>query len=74
MSGGQGPVWYATESDVAVIHIDRPPVNAIDLGVIEHFGLTLDEVMHKGGVQGIVLAGAGANFSAGLDTKVEAGV
>lgn len=69
MSDAQGPVWYATQSDVAVVHLDRPPVNAIDLDMIGKLGLTLDELAHKRGLRGLVLAGAGVNFSAGLDTK-----
>jgi len=73
MSGAQGPVWYATESDVAVVHLDRPPVNAIDLEMISKLGLMLDELSHKQGLRGVVLAGAGVNFSAGLDTKAVPG-
>lgn len=69
MSGGQGPVWYATESEVAVVHFDRPPVNAIDLALIEQLGLTLDDLAHKDALRGIVVTGAGVNFCAGLDTK-----
>lgn len=73
MSGGQDQVWYATQNDVAVVNLDRPPVNAIDLAVIERFGLTLDEVAHKSGLRGIVVTGAGANFCAGLDVKAVPG-
>jgi enoyl-CoA hydratase len=57
------------DSDVAVVHFDRPPVNAIDLAMIEKLGHTLDELAHKRVLQGLILSGAGANFSAGLDVK-----
>jgi len=69
MSDAQGSVWYATQSDVAVVHLNRPPVNAIDLEMVGKLGLTLDELAHKRGLRGVVLAGTGVNFAAGLDTK-----
>jgi enoyl-CoA hydratase len=69
VSEPQGPVWYTTDSDVAVVHLDRPPVNAIDLAMVARLGLTLDELAHRHGLRGLVVIGAGANFSAGLDVK-----
>jgi len=57
---------------VAVVTLARPPVNALDLPTV----LALEAVFAQlavDGVRGLVLAGAGGVFSAGVDTRAFAG-
>ncbi len=60
-------VTYAIHSDVAVITIDNPPVNAFSPPVIEALLARLAEAQADAKVQAIVLIGAGKTFSAGAD-------
>ena len=49
---------------VSVVRIDRPPVNALDLGLVD------DAVATMGSLEGpIVVTGAGKCFSAGVDLR-----
>ena len=70
MTDNARSVSYAIDHDVAVIRLDRAPVNAIDLPMIAGLERTLDELAYTPQIRGLVLAGAGANFSAGLDLKI----
>lgn len=56
---------------VALITLDRPPVNALDLGVLEELQLVLDEQI-AGEARAIVLTARGRCFCAGIDTKLVA--
>lgn len=52
---------------VSVLRLDRPPVNALDLDLVE------DAVATLGGLDGpVVITGAGRCFSAGVDLKAVA--
>jgi enoyl-CoA hydratase len=53
---------------IALIRFDRPPVNAIDLAVTEELG-PLAAALARTPPKAVVLTGAGAAFSAGLDLK-----
>jgi enoyl-CoA hydratase len=56
-------------TDVAVVSLDRPPVNALDLAMIEELEATFARLVKAGPRAGVVLTGAGNTFSAGVDTK-----
>ncbi len=57
------------DGEVALLRIDRPPVNALELGIATELGRRLAEV-EESDAGAIVLTGGGACFSAGLDLKV----
>lgn len=55
---------------VAVLTIDRPPVNAVNIAVINKIDQTFDQLEKSDDVRVIVITGAGDKaFSAGLDIK-----
>lgn len=57
---------------VTVISLDRPPVNALDLVMLEELQNALDAQL-AGVARAIVLTGAGRCFCAGIDTKLVGG-
>ncbi len=63
----QALVTTALHSDVAVLTLDNPPVNALSPPVIEALMARLIEAQADAQVQAIVLIGAGKTFSAGAD-------
>jgi len=54
---------------VAVVRLARPPVNALDLSMIEELESTFARLANAAPRIGVVLTGAGNIFSAGVDTK-----
>ncbi len=58
------------ESTVAVVHLDRPPVNAIDAALAGQLEDVLQRLERDPGVGSAVLTGKGDCFSAGLDLKI----
>ncbi|MEX2195513.1 MAG: enoyl-CoA hydratase/isomerase family protein [Thermoleophilaceae bacterium] len=60
-------VSVQTEGDVAVVRIDRPPANAMDLELLAAGHAALSEVEDAGAV---VLTGREGFFSAGVDLKL----
>lgn len=54
---------------VAVVRLARPPVNALDLSMIEELESTFARLASAAPRIGVVLTGAGNTFSAGVDTK-----
>jgi 3-hydroxyacyl-CoA dehydrogenase len=62
-------VTIAVRDDVAVVHIDNPPVNALSAGVPEQLALAITQAENDPSVRAIVLAGAGRTFVAGADIK-----
>ena len=54
---------------VAVVSLARPPVNALDLPMIEELASTFARLANATPRIGVVLTGAGNTFSAGVDTK-----
>lgn len=58
---------------VAVVTLDRPPVNAQDRQVQEELMLVFDVLSDREDVRAVVLTGAGRIFSAGADMKSRAG-
>jgi enoyl-CoA hydratase len=58
-----------SHGDVAVIHMDRPPANAMDPALVEEGARLLGELASDD-PGAVVIAGRGGYFSAGLDLKV----
>ncbi len=54
---------------VAVLTLDRPPVNAIDLEILKEADAAMSELYADDSIGAIVLTGAGRCFCAGLDLK-----
>ncbi len=61
------------QGPVAVLTLDRPPVNAIDLEILKEAEAAVEEVSADDAVGAIVLTGAGRCFCAGVDLKVVPG-
>jgi enoyl-CoA hydratase len=57
------------DDPLAVLTIDRPPVNAIDLQVLRDAERALEEIAAQAEILALVVTGAGGSFSAGLDLK-----
>src|SRR5271165_7358026 len=57
------------DSNVAVITIDNPPVNALSPGVPEGIWAAIDEMNADPAVKAAVVIGAGRTFVAGADIK-----
>jgi 3-hydroxyacyl-CoA dehydrogenase len=57
------------DSDIAVITINNPPVNALSPGVPEGVSAALDAAERDPSCRGIVLIGGGRTFIAGADIK-----
>jgi enoyl-CoA hydratase/carnithine racemase len=57
------------EGQIAIMRIDRPPANAIDLDLANEFANALDGIENDGGIRALVVTGTGKCFSAGLDLK-----
>jgi enoyl-CoA hydratase len=53
----------------ALVTFDRPPVNAIDMELIEGFREVVEQLAASPPPGGLVLTGAGRAFSAGIDFK-----
>ena len=62
-------VNIAHEGDTAVVAFARPPLNAFDLELIEELNDGLQRLAVEPPPGGLVLTGAGAAFSAGVDFK-----
>jgi enoyl-CoA hydratase len=55
--------------NIAVLRIDRPPANAIDLMLATEFETVLARIEESKDIGALVVTGAGNCFSAGLDLK-----
>lgn len=62
-------IQIETIDNIAVLRIDRPPANAIDLDTCRELANTLETIAEQNDVGGIIVTGAGKCFSAGLDLK-----
>lgn len=61
---------YEIEDGIAVARMNRPPVNAIIIELLDHAWECLKELESDDSVRAVVLTGAGPCFSAGLDLKI----
>jgi enoyl-CoA hydratase len=55
---------------VAVLTLDRPPMNALDTPFCDAITATLEATVADEAVRALVLTGAGAAFSAGVDLQI----
>ena len=64
--------WIAVEVEqgIAVLSMQRPPANAVDIALLTQLAATLRELEQRSDVAAMVLTGAGKAFSAGLDLKL----
>ncbi|HIM78444.1 MAG TPA: 3-hydroxyacyl-CoA dehydrogenase, partial [Rhodospirillales bacterium] len=62
-------VEYATRDGVGVITLNNPPVNALGAGVRQGVANLVERARADGGVQAIVLTGAGRCFCGGADIR-----
>jgi enoyl-CoA hydratase len=66
----QRHLTVAVEDRVAVITLDRPPVNAVDLDVIAEFISVVDRLRGDNGVGAVVITGTERAFCAGADVAM----
>ena len=58
------------EENIAIITLNRPPANPINLTVLDELEATLNEFEKDKGVRALIISGAGEkSFSAGFDVK-----
>src|SRR4029077_21175858 len=62
-------VQLTSDSGIAVITINNPPVNALSPGVPEGISEALDQIAENASVKATVLIGGGRTFVAGADIK-----
>jgi len=62
-------VRFSTNTGIATITIDNPPVNALSPAIIDGIAHALDQLNGDSNVRGAVLIGAGKTFVAGADIK-----
>ena len=63
-------IQIETTDNIAVLRIDRPSANAIDLETAREFANTLSAIEERNDIHAVIVTGAGKCFSAGLDLKV----
>src|SRR4051794_10227905 len=68
-----GYIHIEEEGDVAVVRIDRPPANALDLDLLSE-GHEVRERLASAGPAAVVLTGSERFFSAGMDLKAAPGM
>ena len=62
-------VSVSRDDGVAIVAIDNPPVNALDLGVRTALGAVLTRLAEDAAVSAILITGAGRTFVAGADIR-----
>jgi len=67
-------VTLQVEDGVATIRLDRPPMNAIDLAVMEGLREAASEAAERDDVGAVILFGGEKVFAAGADVKMLAGL
>lgn len=65
-----GYVRMDRKGPVAVLTLDRPPVNAIDLEILKDLGASVEELSADDSVGSIVITSGARCFCAGVDLKV----
>jgi enoyl-CoA hydratase len=67
MAGTLGHLVVTRMDGVATVALDRPPVNAVDLAVIDEFLRVVAELTADPGVRAVVVTGRDRRFCAGAD-------
>ncbi len=62
-------IQFTKDSDIAIITINNPPVNAISPGVPEGLSEAIDQINKDSAVTAAVVIGGGRTFIAGADIK-----
>ena len=70
---GQAVVHSWPEPDIALVTMDRPPVNAVNAQFLDDMMLVFDTLSDRDDVRVAILTGAGRTFCAGADIKERAG-
>jgi enoyl-CoA hydratase len=65
-----GSVSAEMVGPVAVLTLDRPPMNALDIPFCESIAAAIDSAVAEEQVRAVVLTGAGPAFSAGVDLQI----
>lgn len=65
-----GSIKVEHQGATAVMRIDRPPANAIDIPLVTEADAVLSSIESDDAARAIVVTGTGSTFSAGLDLKV----
>lgn len=68
--GEKGLSRFEVNDGIAVLYMDRPPVNAIIIELLEDFAEDLGRLEEDPSVKSVVIRGAGPCFSAGLDIRI----
>jgi 3-hydroxyacyl-CoA dehydrogenase len=66
---GGNLVHLAKQDNVAVLIIDRPPVNALGIAVLNALSQAFDEAVKDPEIRVVVITGAGGTFSAGGEIR-----
>ncbi|XP_060174702.1 glyoxysomal fatty acid beta-oxidation multifunctional protein MFP-a-like isoform X2 [Lycium barbarum] len=76
-NNGKSPDWKIQldvgENGVAIITINRPPLNLLSVDVVLSLKENIEEAMRKENVKAIVITGSRGNFSAGFDVTAFGG-
>jgi 3-hydroxyacyl-CoA dehydrogenase len=67
-------VRYEVQDDVAVVTVDRPPVNAIDVSIRKGLNEAIDKAEADPAVKAVLLVCAGRTFMSGADLTELGGV
>jgi enoyl-CoA hydratase len=62
-------IQRAEHDGIVTLYLDRPPVNAVDTELLRSLAEQLSQIEAADNVRALVMTGAGACFSAGLDLK-----
>lgn len=66
-----GPTLHtATEGSVAILTLDRPPMNALDQAFCETITGAFERIAEDEAIRAVVLTGNGPAFSAGVDLQI----
>jgi len=69
MSKNLKHIEFTVEKDVAKITLNRPPLNVMNIEMLNELGTTLKSIQDMADIKLLVINAAGKAFSAGLDIK-----
>ena len=70
----ESTVRIAKSDGIAIMTLDKPPVNAIDLTLLDDAERCLENVDEDEKTRSLVITGSGTCFSADLDLKIDCAV